>query len=716
MSLAAATLLALVACASASDVEEAIRTAHGSYLQGRYEDSASGWRYLSNLSVVGANPEVNEALSLREASAAETSIPLWAKASVAEGADGFIWNQRAWAELSLGRLNEARAAFAKAVDRSSTTATQAEARLGTALVALADSKPRAALAPLRQAAVAGPFAIAVAAQLTAEASLALGDKQTALTYLRQALEVDPLNLEALRSLTKLLDEIGDNRAAWRAARRLLALDPEDARARKILKRNATFIVGDPDSASGARRIARPVLDASASEPPLPASNKTIRIGLFGAPDGRPAAMARCYIIVNSSFKVTSPSYGTLRDDGRAFDQLEIEHRPDTGVVEVRDASRNILFVGKQPFRFVPESARGSILIKSAKINEPVGVDVGDREERGILEVVPNPWGFRLVQEVPLELYLYGAVSLALPEGSPPEAYKAQAVAARTSAAWAMGHRPETLERFDALDDGSLQATVGVSGELRAAAAGVAATEGLILVDNGQIAAVPQHEDSGGITEEGRESVESPNEGVASVWDAVKPMAPWRTPLDIERFIRDAPAEGLFSQAAPTTPPASVRWARVIDAEDLRERVERRKTIGVLRRVRVAARTSTGRVKALEITGSRGSRVLTGREEIASVLSPGSLRSTLMVFQPLYDGRDLSRLLVWGAGSGSGLGLSRAGATGRAALGQSWKDILKAYFPRYALRALEPTAPSAPAVAKPVVGPYKRTLNFRRPKK
>ncbi|MEK7384459.1 MAG: SpoIID/LytB domain-containing protein [Elusimicrobiota bacterium] len=710
------TVLLLVASAAwSADVDETVRSSYGAFMQGRYEDSASGWRYLAGLSVSGPRPEANEALALREDGKYEAALPLWIKASILEGADGFIWNQRAWTALSLGRLSDARSGFEKALDRSASTATQAEAQLGMGLVALVDEKPRAALEPLRRAAIAGPYAIAAAAQLTAETALSVGDKQTALTYFRQALDVDALNLEALRGLMLLLDRIGDNRAAWRAARRLLALDPADLDALKVLKHNQGFVIGDADAASGARRLSRPVLDGESTSPSLPISKRSIRVGLYGAPDGRPATMTRCYIIANAPFKVTSTAYGTLRDNGRAFDQWEVEFRPETGVVEVRDAARNILFVAKQPFTFVPDSPRGSVLIKSAKISEPLGVDVGDREERGDVSVIPNPWGFRLVQDVALELYLYGVVSMALPEGSPPEAYKAQAVASRTAATWSVGHRPNTLEGFDVLDDTSLQRTIGLSGELRAAADGVDATASLVLAEDGQVARVAQHEDSGGITENGRESGESGMERLVSASDSVKPFAGWGTPLDLERFAREAPAEGLFSEAAPTPSPASLRWVRVIAAQKLRERVSRRKDIGALRRVRVASRTSTGRVTALEIIGSRGSFLCTGREEIASVLSPGSLRSTLFVLQPLYDGKDLTRLLIWGAGTGAGLGMPRAGAVGQAALGRSWKEVLMTYFPRCAVRDLDHAHEAAPS-AKAGRGPHKRTLNFRRPKK
>jgi SpoIID/LytB domain protein len=713
---AAAVLLAALALPAVSaDVDQTARDSYGAYLQGRYDDSASGWRYLQSLNVAGPAPEANEALVQRDGGHPEAALPLWIKASLLDGADGFVWNQRGWSFLALGRTRESKESFEKAIDRSSTTATQAEANLGVGLGAIIDGKPKAGLAALRRAGVAGPYAIAASAQLTAEASMALGDKEQALGYLRQSLDLDPYNRESLRSLVRMLDKIGDNRGAWLTARRALALDPSDEEGRRILKRNADYISGDPDEASGVRRIARPVLNAETSEPALPVSTRTVRVGLYGAPDGRPATMTRCYLMMNSAFKVTAAAYGVMRDNGNAYDQWEIEYRPESAVIEVRDSARNILFTSKQPFMFVPSAARGSVLIKSASVPDVVGVDLGDREVRGAVEVIPNPWGFKLVEQVPLEQYLFGVVSVALPDASPPEAYRAQAVVSRTAAAWAMGHHPQTQERFDLLDDRSVQQTIGVSGEMRDGAEGVVATEGLVLAEHGLVALAPQHDDSGGRTEDGKDSGEPGMENMTSVPDAERPASPWITPLDVERFTHDAPPEGLYSAAAPGPTAAAARWMRLLDPKDLRNRVEEKKKIGRLLNVLVAGRTATGRVKALTVVGADGTATFTGFKEIQRLLSPGSLRSTLFTIQPLYDGRNLSRLILWGAGTGTGLGFSRAGALGQAALGRPWRVIVKHYFPRYEVRDLN-HPPEEAAAIKPGKGPYRRTLNYRVKKK
>ncbi|MEQ1919701.1 MAG: SpoIID/LytB domain-containing protein, partial [Elusimicrobiota bacterium] len=438
------------------------------------------------------------------------------------------------------------------------------------------------------------------------------------------------------------------------------------------------------------------------------------VGLYGAPDGRPAVMTRAYIMTNGAFKVTSVSHGTLRDNGRPFDQWEVDFRPENGLVEVRDASRNILFTSKTPFAFIPDAVRGSVLIKSAVITDQVGVDAGDREVRGGVEIVPNPWGFRLVQVAPVEQYLFGVVSLVMPIDSPPQALRAQAVVSRTAAYWASENREETLERCDLLDDDSTQRTIGVSGEMNSAAQAVTDTEGIVLTLKGRPARVPQHNDSGGTTEDGPETGEAGLEHVVSVQDSAKPSIPWRTAVDLERYTHEAPPEGLFSEAAAVASPNSSRWMRVIDGRDMRKRVERRKDLGTIRRLRIAGRTQTGRVRAIEVFGADGSAMYTGHKEIEELLGPGSLRSTLFTMQPMMDGNRVSRLILWGAGTGSGLGFPRAGALVQASLGVGWREIVRHYFPRLDVKdTLHPEAVKAIPVG---LGPYKRTLDFHKQKK
>jgi Flp pilus assembly protein TadD len=107
------------AALAAADADEAISTARGAFLAGRYDDAESSWRYLSELGVASPEPEANLALTLRDKGEHEKATAQWLKASLLEGADGFAWNQRAWSYLATGRNREARDAFTRALDRSS---------------------------------------------------------------------------------------------------------------------------------------------------------------------------------------------------------------------------------------------------------------------------------------------------------------------------------------------------------------------------------------------------------------------------------------------------------------------------------------------------------------------------------------------------------------------------------------------------------------------
>ncbi|PIR15543.1 MAG: hypothetical protein COV48_13770, partial [Elusimicrobia bacterium CG11_big_fil_rev_8_21_14_0_20_64_6] len=145
-----------------------------------------------------------------------------------------------------------------------------------------------------------------------------------------------------------------------------------------------------------------------------------------------------------------------------------------------------------------------------------------------------------------------------------------------------------------------------------------------------------------------------------------------------------------------------------------KRVERRKNIGSLRHLRVVGRTSSGRAQAVEVVGAGGTLMYTGSKGISDLLSPNSLRSTLFTVQLVMKGKKISRVILWGAGTGSGLGFPRAGALGQASLGIDWREIVRHYFPRLEIKDfLHPTVEKKRPKG---VGPYKRTLDFHKQKK
>jgi stage II sporulation protein D len=497
-----------------------------------------------------------------------------------------------------------------------------------------------------------------------------------------------MNLECLKDLADLEAKIGQNREAWYSYLGLLAFDPAEARAVRQVQKLRRFITGDPEAALPVRRVGRPLLPPQlADDEVLSAPGPTLRVGLFTAPDRRPSTASRVYFVANSDFKVIAKSGDVIKDDGKALHQWEVDFRPENNLVELRDNSRNIVYTTKQSFRIIPSGPAASVLLKSARFIDPVGFDTGDREVRGAIEVLPNPYGFKLINEVGLEEYLYGVVSAALPHRSDSEAYKAQAVVSRSRALWFRAHHGENQERVDICDSEACQLYLGVSGEMRDAAAAVRDTAGITLTKDGVVALVLEHDNCGGVTEDGRASAIPGAEALVSVSDGESPAAIGHSPDQLELWTHEYPGQDRYCEASGITAPAESRWIRIIPAADITQRAKRSRDIGPVRQLLVRKRTATGRVQVLEVVGSRGSLTLTGAKAISDVLSPGSLRSTLFTVQPLMAGAKADRFIIWGAGTGHGVGLCRAGMLGQARMGRKWPLILAHYFP--ALKVLNP---------------------------
>lgn len=705
-------LLAAIRPVFAAEADETVRAAYADYLQGRLEEAAKGYRYLSVLGLTSPAPDLNLAVLSRDMGKHEEALPLWVKSSLLDNAGGFVWNQRAWSYLSMNRTSEAKDSFLKAIEKSSMTATQAEANLGLGMMALLDSRPKAAMAPLRDALVQGPYVLPAAAYQTALTALRMGEKQAALAYLRQSINQDPQNLEVLKTIAELYKKIGENLSAWRVYHMILSLDPADEDVVKNINKTAKYIVADPQTLLPVRRLLRPLLNESgkgALDPPK--SRETVRVAIFSGIDDNPATVLRAYFMSNSAFRLVSASGEVIKDDGKGFDQWEIRFRPENNIVEVRDTAHNIQYTSKQPFRIVPSSVHGSVLIKSAEFIEKFGFDTGDRELRGVVEFIPTPYGFKVVNELPIESYLYGVVAAALPQGSPIEAYKAQAVVSRTKTLWHKALGRPSMERSDICDSAHCQKYMGLNEEMLDATRAVGATEGVVLKLNGQPANVFQHENCGGITENARDSSEKYADHLVSVHDGPTPTVIGSSPIDLERWTHEYPPGDRYCEASSLAQAAQARWIRILNAEDLKTRAERVKFIGRIHHIRALKRSATGRIRALEVVGGRDRFVLEGDKAITDFLSPGSLRSMMFTIQPLMKGASASHFILWGAGTGNGLGMCIAGALGQASLGRTWPMILAQYFPNLKFETPASKAKVA-ATGKIIEAAKKHKLNPR----
>lgn len=288
------------------------------------------------------------------------------------------------------------------------------------------------------------------------------------------------------------------------------------------------------------------------------------------------------------------------------------------------------------------------------------VRVGERDYRGVLDLVVIGDGLVVANRVAVEDYLAGVVNAEMGRRAPGEleALAAQAVVSRTVAVRAIDRAP--LRGYDVLATVADQAYLGVGAELPQGAEAVAATRGVVLAEAGQPIDAFFHSTCGGRTAEpteifagagGRVYLRSVSDGAPGGQDycAISPRYRWQE-----------------------------EWTGAELTAALRETLAR-PSLGAIQSVEVGRRGATGRVMAITVRHAGGQVEVTGANPVRAALRPtagGLLRSSDFTLRL----RPAGGLLADGRGAGHGVGMCQWGAVGRARAGAGWQAIVAAYFP------------------------------------
>lgn len=326
--------------------------------------------------------------------------------------------------------------------------------------------------------------------------------------------------------------------------------------------------------------------------------------------------------------------------------------PDGRGIALRDGGSNaryesLIFVSLVPGRFVT---------------------VEGKPYRGVIEVWQRSGGLTAVNRVGLEDYLLGVVSRELGRRSSQElaALKAQAIVSRTYALRNRGR--EASQGFDLRATVADQVYAGVEAETPEGTAAVRATAGQVLTYRGEPILALFHSTCGYATA-------TPREVFRNIADA-----PYL------RSVSDRKGSGYYCELSPR-----FRWRLEWDGRTLRDILRRTvpEVLGIesglvdqIRDLRVLHTGRSGRVTELRIKVGRGEIPVFGPDLRAVFLSPdGSpLMSTAVQLQMERAGGEVVRLVALGAGSGHGVGMCQWGAVGRARAGQTYEQILAAYYP------------------------------------
>ena len=275
--------------------------------------------------------------------------------------------------------------------------------------------------------------------------------------------------------------------------------------------------------------------------------------------------------------------------------------------------------------------------------------------RGDLEFTAEKNRLKIINTVPLETYLAGVVSGEAGDLSHPEAFKAQAVAARS---YTVKHMKNHIgEGYNMCDSTHCQLYTGLGTVSARAQAASDATSGEMLLYKGEPAAAFYHSVCGGRTED-----------MTYVW-----------PYEYKPYlisVRDGPPGRPHCSIAP-----GFKWKTKIYFTGLTRLARQAGWLvsdEVASGMRISAWGASGRAAEIEIQTQRRKARVPATEFYHGVGRRAGWQAVRSSFFILLPGKDY--VLLDGVGNGHGVGMCQWGAEGMARKGFKYRQILRHYYP------------------------------------
>lgn len=371
------------------------------------------------------------------------------------------------------------------------------------------------------------------------------------------------------------------------------------------------------------------------------------------------------------------------------------------------------------------SFRSNALTDRVKL-EIEGLEKEDDLYRGALEFYKTTDGMVIVNELPLEEYLYAVVPSEMPASYPMEALKAQAVCARTYAYRYILHAG--LAQYGAhLDNTTSYQVYHNIAEQAATTTAVKETNGMMLYYREELADNYYYSTSCGYGTDTR-IWKSENEEAAAYMQAGKlaPKEAAQEAYSAEDLMQEEKFADFITQVDEKDFESGEPWYRwnyevkEIDVDEILKRLQARyqanaslvltragsegkyyyvseqiEDLGDIQDITISKRGMGGIADEMIITGTKRvikviseyniryilcdgkSKVI--RQDGSSVFAGTLLPSAFFIIETGKDGKDVVGYRLTGGGYGHGVGMSQNGAKEMGSLGYDYQEILKSFF-------------------------------------
>lgn len=335
--------------------------------------------------------------------------------------------------------------------------------------------------------------------------------------------------------------------------------------------------------------------------------------------------------------------------------------------------------------------------------------------RGCIEITPCDGGFRIINEIYLEQYLYAVITSEMPESFGLEAMKAQAVCARSFAVRQCASGKYAEYGAD-LDDSVSSQTYNDWPETEMAIQAVEETRGIVLMEEGEVVAANYFSTSCGMTADYADAwqTEGPN-CLSSLKEYSAPdFGDLSDEENFRQFITSSEVEApeadtqwfrwrvtmtknaLETQIGSVLPGLGSAYVTQLDAAGDQFESYDGGSIGELQGIYVYQRAASGLIGEILVEGSEKTVKVSGEYNIRRLLAPtdsaltlndGSTREGISALPSAFwcaehtvgaDG-SLASVTFYGGGYGHGVGMSQVGAWKMAESGATYQEILEHYY-------------------------------------
>ena len=350
-------------------------------------------------------------------------------------------------------------------------------------------------------------------------------------------------------------------------------------------------------------------------------------------------LIRVLISKKRNLRIRSDKSIPLIIKGQKFSNKKIK-----GLTVKKENNTTSLFFDKNKQKIYDLKNKVKLVVKSS---DGRGIWVGQKRYSGILNLLVLESEILVINILGIEKYLSSVVGSEMPAKWPLEALKAQAIASRT---YALKQKGNPIYDIDSTQKN--QVYNGLESRTYKTVRAVRSTRSLVLTYKNKLINALFHSSSGGMTENSQDV--------------------WKNEYPYLSSVRD------FDRNNP-----KLQWKKKFSSGELQKLFPE---IGGIKKIEILNITNTGRVKNVKIFGKYGSDQISG----VDIRKRMNLKSTFMRFKFIKDKKYISdndnsnnpiekTLIVFGQGSGHGVGMSQWGARYMASKGQKAERILKHFY-------------------------------------